>query len=146
MPNPKMPSALGPGGRTLWKGIADEHDLDPVQVVQLTEACRMKDRCDKLDEVLRGDADTWMRLVVDMQSDGQIYELRITNALGKANETANTMKQLIAALRLPDPASGQRPQRRGPRGAQKPSQPGGATPGNVSSMERARQRAQQQTG
>lgn len=147
MPDPKMPSGLGPGGRALWKGVTDSHELDPVQIVQLTEACRMKDRCDKLDDVLRGDADTWMQLVVDVRSDGQVYELRITNALGKANETANTMKQLIAALRLPDPASGQRPQKRGPRGAQKPSQPGGAqTPGTVSSMERARQRAQQQTG
>ena len=136
MPNPRMPSGLGPGGRALWKGITDDHELDVTQVVQLTEACRMKDRCDKLDEVLRGDADTWMRLTVDIKSDGDVYELRITNALSKANETANSMKQLIAALRLPDEASGKRPQRRGPRGAVKPQQPGG----KVSSLDRARQR------
>lgn len=138
------PPGLGPGGRALWKAIAAEHDLDGMQKVQLTEACRMKDRCDKLDAALRGDGHTWMQLVVDINSDGSIYELRITNALSKANETANSMKQLLAAMRLPDVATGKRPQQRGPRGAQKPTQAGGA---KVSSMDRARQRAaQQQTG
>lgn len=139
------PKGLAAGGRALWRAIAAEHDLDGMQKVQLTEACRMKDRCDKLDAALSGDGHTWMRLVVDIQSDGDIYELRITNALSKANETANSMKQLLAALRLPDVESGKRPQVRGPRGVQKPTQAGGAA-GNVSSMERARQRSQQQSG
>ena len=139
---PAAPKGLGTGGRALWRAIVEDHDLDGMQRAQLVEACRMKDRCDKLDAVLRGDADTWMHLVVDAQPDGDIYELRITNALSKANETANSMKQLLTALRLPDGASGKRPQQRGPRGAQKPTVAGGATaPGKVSSMSRARERA-----
>lgn len=101
----------------------------------------MKDRCDKLDAVLRGDVSTWTEIVT---SEGVPVSLQVSGALSKANETANTMKQLLAALRLPDLASGRRPQARGPRGAQKPSQPGGAGKGaTVSSMERARARAQQ---
>lgn len=138
MTNPKMPVGLGPGGRALWSGIADEHELNASQVAQLTEACRMKDRCDKLDDLLRGDVDTWATLDLDPRSNGQVYELRITGALSKANDTANAMKQQIAALRLPDEVTGKRPQRRGPRGAQKPSVAGGA--GKVSSLDRARQR------
>ena len=134
MPNPRMPAGLGAGGKALWQGITAEHDLDPAQVVQLTEACRMKDRCDQLDSLLRGDADTWATLQLDPRSNGQVYELRITGALTKANETANSMKQLIAALRLPDEATGKRPQRRGPRGAQKPTVAGG----KVSELDRAR--------
>ena len=146
MTNPRMPAGLGTGGKALWKAIVADHVLDGLQVVQLTEACRMKDRCDKLDAVLRGDADTWMKLTVDIQSDGDIYELRITNALSKANETANSMKQLLAALRLPD-SDGKRPQQRPPRGAQKPSQPGGApSGGKVSSIDRARERAARKSG
>jgi hypothetical protein len=141
------PKDLGLGGRALWRSVTADHEIDGVQRVQLHEACRMKDRCDKLDEALRGDANTWMRLVEDIASDGTIYELRITNALSKANETANTMKQLIAALRLPDATTGKQPQKRGPRGAQKPTVPGGAeTGGKVTSMERARQRAASKTG
>ena len=136
MPKPRMPSGLSAGGQALWRGIlADHEDLNAMQVAQLTEACRMKDRCDKLDQLLRGEVDAWATLIpVDL--DGVEFRLQIAGALSKANETANTMKQLLAALRLPD-ETGKRPQRRGPRGAQKPTTPGG----NVSSMDRARQRA-----
>lgn len=134
MAKPKVPTGLSAGGRALWRSIIDEHELDAVQLVQLTEACRAKDRLDKLDDALRGDGHTWMKLVEDFNSD-QISELRITSALDKANTTANVMKQLLAALRLPDAETGARPQRRGPRGAQRPTVPGGA---NVSSLERAR--------
>jgi hypothetical protein len=127
-----MPQGLSAGGRALWTAVDDEHDLDAMQLVQLEEACRAKDRLDKLDDVLRGDGHTWMELVEDFNSD-QISELRITNALVQANATANLMKQLLAALRLPDAQTGKKPQYRGPRGAQKPSVPAG-----VSSLERAR--------
>lgn len=142
MPNPRMPSGLGTGGRSLWKGITGSHELSPIQVVQLHEACRMKDRCDKLDAVLRGDANTWMELVIDADLDsGDVLEakVQVAGALSKANETANAMKQLIAALRLPDEVTGKKPQARGPRGAQKPTVPGGA--GKVTAIDRARERA-----
>ena len=79
---------------------------------------------DELDEVARN---------VDAESAVSYVEL-----VKLANATANTMKQLIAALRLPD-AAGVRPQYRGPRGAQAPSVPGGKE-GTVSSIERARAR------
>lgn len=128
----RAPSGLGPGGRSLWKGIADEHELDPVQVAQLTEACRMKDRLDKLNDLLRGDVATWTE--VELDRGGEPVSLRIDGAAKLANETANGMKQLLAALRLPD-AQGKRPQYRGPRGAQAPTIPGG-----VSSLDRARAR------
>ena len=126
------PTGLASGGRALWLAIDGDHDLDAAQLVQLEEACRAKDRLDKLDEVLRGDAEVWMTLVHKTHTDD--YELKIDAALTQANATANLMKQLIAALRLPDEQTGKRPQRRGPRGAQKPTVPGG----KVSSLDRAR--------
>lgn len=128
------PRTLGPAGKRLWKSIEDDHDLDASQLVQLEEACRAKDRLDQLDKILRADVDTWARLVVDINSDGQVYELRMTQALTQANATANLMKQLLAALRLPDPQTGKKPQFRGPRGAVAPQVPGG----KVSSLNRAR--------
>lgn len=135
MATQRVPAGLGTGGRALWRAVVGEHDLDATQLVQLLEACRAKDRLDKLDDLLRGDVDTWARLVVDVGSDGRVFELRLTQALTQANATANVMKQLIAALRLPDELTGKRPQYRGPRGAQLPSVPGG----KVSSLDRARQ-------
>lgn len=127
----KTPSGLSAGGRALWKAIDADHDLDAVQLVQLEEACRAKDRLDRLDRVLSGDVDTWMTLVHDLRTED--YELKIDAALSQANATANLMKQLLAALRLPDAATGKKPQYRGPRGAQRPSVPQG-----VSSLDRAR--------
>lgn len=127
------PSGLAAGGRALWDSITEVHsDLDAAQLVQLTEACRAKDRLDKLDALLRGDIDTWAVLVHKLQT--QDYELRIDKALTDANATANLMKQLLAALRLPDEATGKRPQVRSARGSYAPKVPGG----KVSSLERAR--------
>lgn len=126
------PATLGPAGTRLWGAITEANDLDAVQLAQLEEACRAKDRLDKLDEILRGDVDRWTTDYHD--DDHERCALRIDSALSKANETANLMKQLLAALRLPDAATGKKPQYRGPRGAQKPTVPGG----KVSSLDRAR--------
>ena len=114
------PDGLRAGGRALWVGIAGSFDLMPEQLVQLEEACRAKDRLDKLDALLSGDVDTWAYI----DTEG-VSSLRIDAALAQANTTANLMKQLLAALRLPD-EEGRRPQFRGARGAQAPSVPGGA--------------------
>lgn len=133
----RIPPGLGAGGRLLWKKVTAEHpELDAMQDVQLLEACRSKDRLDKLDELLRGDVDCWARLVHNTRTED--YELHIDDALAKANATANILKQLLAALRLPDEATGKRPQQRGPRGAYKPTSAAGGT---VSSLDRARARA-----
>jgi hypothetical protein len=130
----RMPAGLSTGGRALWKSITDLHVLDPVQEVQLLEACRAKDRLDQLDQLLRGDADTWCRLVGD---DMGGLELVIDKALDRANTTANLFKQLLAALRLPDGVTGKKPQQRG--GARGAYSAGGKTkPGTVSSLDRAR--------
>ena len=134
MATSRTPSGLAPGGRNLWKSVTDAHELDAVQEVTLLEACRSKDRLDKLDEVLRGDEETWMRLIKDDRTE--YHELKIDSALASANTTANLLKQLLAALRLPDEAGKKPQQRGGARGAY------AATPkadsGKVSSLDRAR--------
>lgn len=124
------PEGLGAGGSALWDAVTGAHTLDAVQVVQLVEACRAKDRLDKLDELLRGDIDVWARLTHRTRTED--YELQIDDAAKLANATANLLKQLVAALRLSD-ESGKRPQQRGTaRGSYKP------TATKVSSLDRAR--------
>lgn len=117
----RTPTGLATGGRALWKAITDDHKLDATQLVQLEEACRIKDRCDTLDKAVR-----------TLESEGDLKDY--LSAVGQANASANQMKQLLAALRLPDAQTGKKPQFRGPRGAQKPTVPGG----KVSSLDRAR--------
>lgn len=128
-----VPEGLGVGGSKLWSEIADVHVLDAAQKVTLLEICRCKDRLDKLDLLIRGDVETWAHLTHNLRTED--YELRIDQALSAANSTANLMKQLIAALRLPDQVTGKKPQFRGPRGVQNPSS------SKVSSLDRARSKS-----
>src|SRR5699024_1304905 len=109
----KPPSGLGAGGRSLWTSIDGGHDLNAVQLVQMAEACRAKDRC----------ADLAARL------DEAYDPARLLDATG----SDTLMKHPLAALRLRDEVTGTEPQFRGPRGAQMPTVPGG-----VSSLGRAR--------
>lgn len=132
MPAVRYPRGLAAGGRALWRAVTKDHQLNASQLVQLEEACRAKDRLDRLDALLRGDVDTWTSIRLPVR-DGEVLELHVHQALAQANATANLLKQLLAALRLPDEVTGRRPQARGgARGAYKPSG------GKVSSLERAR--------
>ena len=142
----ERPEGLRAGGATLWDSIAGAHELDAMQVVQLTEACRMKDRLDEFDEVIRGKGVlNLMRFrMEDIDAMAENPEatvvVKFDAVIDKANTTANTMKQLLAALRLPD-AAGNRPQQRGgARGAYGAQTPGGKESTKVSSLDRARAR------
>jgi hypothetical protein len=63
----------------------------------------------------------------------------VDGALAEARQQANQLKQLVAALRLPDEVSGKRPQQRG--GARGAYQSNGTGSGSVSSLDRARARS-----
>lgn len=141
----KAPQGLAVGGRKLWSAIcADHEDLDATQLVQLEEACRAKDRLDELDSIIHGKGVLDLmrfRLHESWGEDGDrtvLVEVKFDNVITTANATANLMKQLLAALRLPDAVTGKKPQYRGPRGAQKPSIPGGAAEDSAGA--RAKQR------
>ncbi len=105
------PSDLGCGGRELWNGVTERHELDHMQLVMLEQACRQRDRCD----ALAGDA-----------SNGDLGALR------HERDSAMAMTRLLSALRLPDGA-GRKPQARQIRGVQAPSSP-------LSALERDRLR------
>lgn len=128
MAAPKAPSGLASRGRRLWREMHEASDFNPAETVLLHEACRITDRLDRLDAVLSGGE----FLDVGQDADGE-YVLRVDGALGAASRDANVLKQLVASLRLPDEASGKRPQFRGPRGVQQPSKAR-----SVSSLDRAR--------
>jgi hypothetical protein len=106
---------LGAGGLRLWQSLLAQdktlaEELNPAREVAL-EACRTKDRCDLLDVVCRSEP--------VMLDNGKGLPIAHP-AWVEARQQANTLKQLVAALRLPDEATGKRPQVRSARGAYKP--------------------------
>ncbi len=130
MTAPRVPSGLVSRGRRLWREMHEVAEFNPAETVLLHEACRIVDRLDRLDAVLSGGE----FLKVGQDADGG-YVLRVDGALAAASRDANVLKQIVAALRLPDEA-GRRPQFRGPRGVQQPSKAK-----IVSSLDRARARS-----
>jgi hypothetical protein len=142
MAAPKAPAGLDARGRKLWREVLAGYDLEdkPAELAMLEEACRIADRLERLDELLRGDAEVWTRIRLPRE-DGpeQPLTLVIDSALSEARQQANIFKQLVAALRLPDEKTGKRPQQRG--GARGAYQGSGAGAGNVTALDRARARS-----
>ena len=125
------PESLAAGGQALWHGIADVFELMPEQLVQLEEACRAKDRLDEFDRIIQGKGVlNLMRFrVLGITEDDDERQMTVLvkfdDVIARSNATANLLKQLLAALRLPD-EDGRRPQFRGARGAHAPKTPGGS--------------------
>ncbi len=112
-------------GRRLWESLLAqdvnlEDETNPMREVALS-ACRTADRVDHLER---------MAAEVDPIIEGKAGPM--THPLfAEVRQQAALLARLVSALRLPDEATGKRPQRRQMRGVQKPSA--------VSSLERARQ-------
>lgn len=136
---PRSPAGLAVKGRRLWRELCELHEFEPAERVLLEEACRIADRLDRLDALLVGSADAWLRFQVS--EDGAEVRVVVNGALSEARQQANVLKQIVAALRLPDEASGKRPQQRGgARGAYQSS--GKAAPaGKVTALDKFRQAA-----
>ncbi|ORL83912.1 hypothetical protein [Prescottella equi] len=89
---------LGTAGRRLYDSLHD--DCDPYSLTaMIVEAARIKDRLDQFDRALSGDADCWLSLV-DVRGEDDILEIRVDNALQESRQQANTLRQLIGAIRL----------------------------------------------
>jgi hypothetical protein len=64
--------------------------------------------------------------------------MTVDGVLSEARQQQNVLKQLLVSLRLPDAGTGARPQYRGARGAYSKEPKSDASPGKVSSLDRAR--------
>ncbi len=122
---PRTPTGLGRRGKRLWASIHAQHpNISEPEAEVALEAARVADRLERLDAICRA-----VEPVIETEKGNVITH----PAFAEARQQANLLKQLVAALRLPDEKTGTRPQTRPARGVQ---QPKGA--GNVSSLERAR--------
>lgn len=119
-----MPFDLGARGTRLWVSLlAQDASLEaedaPMREVALS-ACRTADRVEHLER---------LSLTVDAVVEGRAGPM-IHPLLAEVRQQAQLLARLVNALRLPDEATGKKPQRRGARGSYKPAA--------VSSLELAR--------
>lgn len=135
-----VPKGLGERGRTLFKDVTDANELDSAQTVILVEACRTADRLDGLDDVIQGKGVLELmhfRVPDRLNDDGVLtVHLTVDGAMSEARQQQNILKQLLVSLRLPDEATGKKPQSRGARGAYQPKA------GRLTAIESARKRSQ----
>lgn len=149
MPAP-MPRGLRVRGKRLWTGLNEGVTLDAAQVEIATEACRIADRLEQLNDVITGKGVLRLMHFRSMfqldDGDTRNIVLTVDGALSEARQQANVLKQLLAALRLPDEA-GNRPQQRGGargsygKGVGTSPAPAPDPDGVVTPFERARQAA-----
>lgn len=104
---PTQPKGLRPGGRALWKGLATD-GMPENLVALLTEACRVRDRLDQLDEVIQGKGVLQLmhfRSVVDefFDDDPRHVILTVDAVMQHAATQAGVLKNLLE--KIPAPAS-----------------------------------------
>ena len=120
------PPDLQARGRRLWENLLNQdaglaRTENPVREVAIS-ACMTADRVDHLEKAC---------LAVDSVIEGRTGPM-IHPLFAEVRQQSALLARLVAALRLPDEATGKKPQHRQIRGVQQPS--------NVSSIERARSR------
>lgn len=119
---------LADRGKRLWASLlaqdsALEDETNPMREIALS-ACRAADRVEELERIAM-ESDP----VIDARGLPVVHPVH-----AEVRQQAAALARLLTALRLPDEATGKRPQVRGMRGAQKPS----AIGGRVSSLDAAR--------
>lgn len=101
-PTPLPPADLGEAGLALWNELSESFDFETQEAVLLVEACRVKDRLDALDVVVRAEGVT-ISSPQGVKAHPGIVEGRHQQVV---------FSRLIASLRLPDEEDS-KPQRRG---------------------------------
>jgi hypothetical protein len=88
---------LGPTGDRLWRELGGDKLTGGRRNLAI-EACRIADRLDKLDRLLRGDAQDWLE-IVETRGNPERQELVINAPLAESRQQATALKQIVAELR-----------------------------------------------
>jgi hypothetical protein len=99
----KYPAGLLTAGKSLWKSVVDEYELDTHESLLLLQACRTADRLDSMATELA----TSPLTLTNFKGDEVAHPL-----LTESRQQSLTLSRLLASLRLPS-GDEARPQRRG---------------------------------
>jgi len=99
----KFPSGLQTAGKSLWRSVTVDFELDVHEELLLIQACRCADRLDLMAEVLASAPLT----VTNHRGDEIVHPL-----IAESRQQALTLSRLLASMRMPS-GDESRPQRRG---------------------------------
>lgn len=105
MTKPRKPPKLGAAGSRLWGDILAKYELDPHELLILTQAARTADTVAALDDLVRDEGE-----MVESPQGRKVHP-----ALVEARQQRVTLARLLAALRIPVEGAGTPPVR-APRG------------------------------
>lgn len=95
-----VPADLGDRGAQLWRDMGGSWEQDPGARLLLHEACRLADRLETFDRVLRGDINTWLTFELPRDgSDDEPLRLKVDAAVAEARLHVTTLRQVLAQLR-----------------------------------------------
>jgi hypothetical protein len=93
-----VPAGLGARGVALWEALTSANTFDAAGEVMVVEACRITDRLDRLDRLLRGEVGDWAQ-VVEPVAGGRLV-LVLDSALTEARQQQGALRQVFASLGL----------------------------------------------
>lgn len=90
------PARLSARGKALWTELSDGRTFDPATAVLVAEACRIVDRLEKLDGILRSRRTEWVKLAE--QVEGQDVSIVMDGALSESRQQALALRTILAQL------------------------------------------------
>jgi hypothetical protein len=94
-----VPEDLDERGAQLWRDLNASWEQDAGARLMMHEACRLADRMEKLDRILRGDVDTWVTIELPRGDSDEPLRVKVDGALAEARLHVTTLRQVLAQLR-----------------------------------------------
>lgn len=98
MAKPTRPRNLGRAGSKLWRSMVADYDFRPDELVNLEAACREADVIDRLQAAIDEDG-------FELTVAGSMGQPVANPLLAEVRQHRSAMRQLLAALSLPDDAA-----------------------------------------
>lgn len=92
------PEGLAERGSVFWLAMTKDREIDAAQAALLAETCRVMDRLERLDQLLRGDIETWARIEADYTGGEKSVELVFDDALAEARQQQQVLRQMLTTL------------------------------------------------
>lgn len=90
---------LGERGQRIFDAVNKAGSLNEIELVNLTEACRIADRLEQLNKLITGDADVWMYVKESRSEDGPV-EVIINDPMKEARMHAAALRSLLAPFEV----------------------------------------------